>query len=413
MNEFQAKLCTFLIKDKEKKAFVKNILCEKSFYKNFIKTALVGTKPQIDLAVCAIMKNETPYVKEWLDYHLSVGVKRFYIYNNESEDNLEEVLKPYIDKGVVIYKYQPGEAQQQVAYEECLHQHGKETKWLAYIDADEFIVPLKNKTIPEFLEDYKYFAAVGINWILYDSGGHEEKPEGGVLENYTRVYFDENKPRNMHIKTICQPALTLHYQHPHHGIYKEGYFAVNENFERVDGPFVPVSVNKIRINHYYCKSVAEFRAKISRGLADRKKGQLKALNKNNYCYPNYKYDYVAWKFVAKMNGRFLREWLKFIKCKIKNIPIYIANFYKKKEFTYNDFIDKKYYEEHYPEYLKEGFSAAKHYLTIGWRKGYNPSEKFDTAFYISENPGLANQSTYNPLWHYIQYGQYENKKVHK
>ena len=45
-----------------------------------------------DLAVVAIMKNEAPYVKEWLDYHLLAGVDHFFIYDNETPDNLKEVF---------------------------------------------------------------------------------------------------------------------------------------------------------------------------------------------------------------------------------------------------------------------------------------------------------------------------------
>ena len=47
-----------------------------------------------DLAIVAIMKNEAPYVKEWLDYYLAAGVNHFYIYDNESPDNMKDVLQP-------------------------------------------------------------------------------------------------------------------------------------------------------------------------------------------------------------------------------------------------------------------------------------------------------------------------------
>ena len=56
-----------------------------------------------DLAIFAVMKNEAPYVKEWLDYHLAAGVEHFYIFDNESSDNLKEILQPYIDAGIVTY----------------------------------------------------------------------------------------------------------------------------------------------------------------------------------------------------------------------------------------------------------------------------------------------------------------------
>ncbi len=52
-------------------------------------------------AVCAIFKNESVFLKEWLEYHLLIGVEHFYLYNNFSEDNYQDILAPYIEKGQV------------------------------------------------------------------------------------------------------------------------------------------------------------------------------------------------------------------------------------------------------------------------------------------------------------------------
>lgn len=53
------------------------------------------------VSICAIFKNEAKYLKEWIDYHLIVGVDHFYLYNNYSDDNYEKVLKPYIQRQLV------------------------------------------------------------------------------------------------------------------------------------------------------------------------------------------------------------------------------------------------------------------------------------------------------------------------
>ena len=37
-----------------------------------------------DLAVVAILKDEAPYLAEWLDYHLAAGVEHFYLYKPQS-----------------------------------------------------------------------------------------------------------------------------------------------------------------------------------------------------------------------------------------------------------------------------------------------------------------------------------------
>lgn len=72
------------------------------------------------LSLCAIVKNEAPYLPEWIEFYKLVGVEKFYIYDNESSDNTKEVLKPYIDAGDVVYTYQPGQAQQVVAYNDAV-----------------------------------------------------------------------------------------------------------------------------------------------------------------------------------------------------------------------------------------------------------------------------------------------------
>ena len=49
------------------------------------------------LSLCAIVKNEAPYLPEWIEFYKLVGVEKFYIYDNDSTDNTKEVLKPYIE----------------------------------------------------------------------------------------------------------------------------------------------------------------------------------------------------------------------------------------------------------------------------------------------------------------------------
>ena len=53
------------------------------------------------LVVCAIFKQEAHYLKEWIEFHRIQGFSKFFLYNNNSNDNYLEVLQPYIDKGIV------------------------------------------------------------------------------------------------------------------------------------------------------------------------------------------------------------------------------------------------------------------------------------------------------------------------
>ena len=94
-----------------------------------------------DLAIVAIMKNEAPYLKEWLDYHLLAGVDHFYIYDNESPDNQREVAEPYVKAGLVDYFHAPGKAMQCAAYNDAVKRFKFQARYMAFIDGDEFIYP--------------------------------------------------------------------------------------------------------------------------------------------------------------------------------------------------------------------------------------------------------------------------------
>ena len=43
-------------------------------------------------------KNEAPYLREWIEFNHIVGVDHFFLYNNNSEDNYEEIIEPYVKK---------------------------------------------------------------------------------------------------------------------------------------------------------------------------------------------------------------------------------------------------------------------------------------------------------------------------
>lgn len=66
------------------------------------------------------IKNESSYIEEWLEYHLLVGVEHFYVFDNESSDNITDVLRPYVEQGLVTYQSWPGKNQQKVIYNACL-----------------------------------------------------------------------------------------------------------------------------------------------------------------------------------------------------------------------------------------------------------------------------------------------------
>ena len=251
-----------------------------------------------DLAVVAIMKNEGPYVKEWLDYHLLAGVDHFFIYNNGSPDNQSEVIKPYVDAGLVTYIDYPGKARQYEAYNAAVTEYRYFCRYMAFIDGDEFILPKSRPTITavvdEILAGKPDAAALVANWRIYGSNYHDTADyTKSVQERFTRC----EKVINHHVKTIADPRKIVFIWNPHFAMYFKDYFAVNENGATVLQLFnEELTADKIVINHYYTKSREEFANKLQRGIAD--------TQHNQYEFSNFSHD-------NKSNEVFNDEILKY------------------------------------------------------------------------------------------------------
>jgi hypothetical protein len=221
------------------------------------------------LSVVSAVKNEAPYIMEWLEYHLLVGVEKFYLYDNESSDNIKEVLAPYIKEGIVELIDCPGKAQQCYVYADAIRKHRNDTKWIAIIDLDEFIVPMANEKITDFLKDFERYSQLIVGWQLYGSSGYEEKQEGLLMETFKR-HADPDYITNL--KVIVNPREVRGVLNPH-WCFTYG-LSVDENKQIFDFyPYTnkyskPISKNKICLNHYYCKSWQEYEEKISKGCAD-------------------------------------------------------------------------------------------------------------------------------------------------
>jgi hypothetical protein len=201
-------------------------------------------------------------------FHLKAGVEHFYIYDNESKNPAHGVLqKAGLLENVTVTPF-PGKNRLVPSYNHCLKHYGAYSHWISFLDMDEFIVAKTTKgNIPALLKDYEQYAALVINWQLFGSGHHLKRTHRPQMESYT-LKAVEDFHVNRHIKSIVQPKYVKSAANAHHFLYKKGYFAVNENFQPVEGSHADVSLNKAQINHYYCRSFEEYEEKVNRGRAD-------------------------------------------------------------------------------------------------------------------------------------------------
>lgn len=226
-----------------------------------------------ELALVAIIKDEDPYLTEWIEYHLLIGVKHFYIYDNGASKETEKILSIYINEGIVEYIPFPGLYMQCKAYTDAINKYGYLCKFMGFIDLDEFILvnqpDIKTTDfIKKLMKEHPYASGIAISWLNFGSNYHKTKPKGLVIENYLR-----RAPKSfmLNVKTIVNPRLVVDFSSPHYPNYKYGGYSINEKGNKVYSSFdFYKSVEYIRINHYFTKSEEECKAKFNKGFATHK-----------------------------------------------------------------------------------------------------------------------------------------------
>ena len=223
------------------------------------------------IAIVAIAKNEGPYLQEWTEFYQTQGVDNIILFDNDSTDDTETVLRPYIESGFVLYQKIHGKLRHLDAYNIAINRYRKIYQYMAFVDCDEFLF-CKNTTVYQFVDEImqkeRYASGIGVNWLVFGSSGHKRKPDGGVLENYKYRAIDDFEA-NKYIKTICNPRCVLAFICSHVPYYKNGYFNVDEDGERIEGvKTVTIKYKYIRINHYFTKSEEEYINKMKRGKGD-------------------------------------------------------------------------------------------------------------------------------------------------
>lgn len=220
------------------------------------------------LSICCIAKDEHPFIREWINHHLLVGAEKIIIFDNNSTPALRNSLREYVVHGFVDLFEISGKEQQMIAYDICLRDYEGKSKWIAFIDVDEFLIPKKHNDLRMILADYEDFGGLGVHWVEFGSSGHLTRPRGMQLRNY--VYrFPLGCPKNTHIKSIVQPAKVKKACDPHRFIYRGPWFCVDENklpLAESQGPF---TARDIQLNHYYYRSQEDYCRKLDRGRADR------------------------------------------------------------------------------------------------------------------------------------------------
>ena len=257
----------------------------------------------VKICLCAIVKNENKYLREFIKHYKKIGYDKIFLYDNNDlkGEKIEEVINDFIRKGFVkVFDFREKKLnpnQQLAAYRDCYSRNSKFYNWLSFYDIDEYVeINKKYKKMKDFLNDKIFIncQSIKINLVYYYDYNllyYENKP----LQERIKKFSLDN-PANKHIKSTVRGNLSINFwqkaKDPHTSQIKFTSCSSSGKRVRYNSPFVnPPDYVNAKIKHYYYKSFEEYCLKIKRGRADMKynqsnkkikeiKSKLFLLNKN-------------------------------------------------------------------------------------------------------------------------------------
>jgi hypothetical protein len=74
------------------------------------------------------------------------------------------------------------------------------------------------ENINDFMRGYDRYGGLALNWVVFGSSGHKQRPHGGVLVNY-RQCLPLQQEQNQHVKVIANTAHLMTVGDDPHRVY--------------------------------------------------------------------------------------------------------------------------------------------------------------------------------------------------
>ncbi|MBZ4022362.1 glycosyl transferase family 2 [Rhodobacter sp. TJ_12] len=141
--------------------------------------------------IVTTMKNEGPFIMEWIAYHRAIGVDDFLIYTNDCTDGTDEMLDLLERKGLCQHRENPfrtmdmppQHAALQAAESEPLIQNAG---WAICMDVDEFIdIKIGDGTLKALYEAMGEANMIALTWRLFGNCDVHEYQDRFLLEQFT------------------------------------------------------------------------------------------------------------------------------------------------------------------------------------------------------------------------------------
>lgn len=249
---------------------------------------MLGDAPRPRTVIVGCMKNEAPYILEWIAYHRAIGVDDFLIYTNDCNDGTDAILTRLDEMGIVQHRNNDnwsGSSPQQFALDAALTEPTIQTAdWIAHIDVDEFInIRCGNGTLNDFFAMVPDATHIAMTWRLFGHNG-----VSSLADRFVTEQFDHCAPKycpkphtvwgfkTLFRNTGAYEKLSCHRPNKLRADLIDHVKWVNGSGQDITGDTLKngwrssrktIGYDLIQLNHYALRSADSFLVKRQRGRA--------------------------------------------------------------------------------------------------------------------------------------------------
>ena len=173
------------------------------------------------------VKNEGPFLLEWIAYHRAIGVTDFLFYSNDCDDGTDLLLDALTAKGIV--QHLPNPAQGRNYQMEALRHAAKQplvaqADWVWVADVDEFLnIHVGDHTIPALIGACGDPQAISLTFRFFANAGIETYQDRPVIEQFTQTHDPDIwcGELALEVKTLMRRDFPLKYFGAHRPFFRD------------------------------------------------------------------------------------------------------------------------------------------------------------------------------------------------
>ncbi|MEM9709600.1 MAG: glycosyltransferase family 2 protein [Pseudomonadota bacterium] len=139
------------------------------------------------------MRNEGPFILEWIAYHLGIGATDFLVYTHDCDDPTEAILDRLQRRGIVIRCPNPettengGDARRAALRHAVNTRAFRDADWVLPVEIDDFVnIHVGEGRFEDFLRAANYPNVASFTWKFFGNGGIAGFEDRLVTEQFVR-----------------------------------------------------------------------------------------------------------------------------------------------------------------------------------------------------------------------------------